>query len=1392
MLYNDYFSISEDYAPCMTQAAINRNPETWMQFYPHETFVDTLRDLLECMNGGNKSIWLTGAYGTGKSHAALVLQKLFMDDAERVKTWLKHRAEQIPEAVGAALMKLRNNHVFVVFDTNSDGIKTPEQFIVRMENTIIKALKGNGYSIPVFGDQDRILERIHEEEAAFFKKRDEIQGQLSALTSNIKNADELEKAMQNASMQLSLLNDVMKVMHERSIYLDITSQNLIKWVEDILKANNLSRILYIWDEFSSYIDQNRSQLKTFEEVAEASQEGKFFFMPVTHMSIDAYLASGSESAKKANNRFIFKALSMPTNTALHLAADALQVTNAGWDAERDMLWHGISNVVTSYMANIDDECKKEPTAFKGILPIHPMTAFVLKFLSSDVGANQRSMFNFLKGEVGQSEFQDFISSSGPDMEGRQYLTVDHLWHFFVERSDLGIAKEVTEIRNEFNTKSNNLNDVEKRLFKAVLLYSLLGRITGEAGNELLQPLVKNIERCFEGDGNVVGVKNLLEEMEKKHCFSIINGRCESFRNSASSDELESMKDKLRTQFDEQFLQMKVLPKLESETKKYKDKLHFVARVSTIDKTLTRTDSKKDIFSEKGEKSNKILLQFIIAKDAEEQLRVEDKAIELAKIRKDFRMLFIVLPELNFCTTNMNNWEDYIDQLAHKELATDESTKTNYNTQISLMDTIWLGKLMNQSQKLKIFKPNPNGEPYVEERTWKTLEDYLKQYLKDCFEYYVDDLSGYNLTAMKEGGSALQAWALSGMDFSKATGAMKNFCGIFSKNNISDNPNWFDQNPSHVLTKIRDYCKTKLNNALNGSTGTCSLRKIYIDLMRAPFGFVSTPFTAFVLGFVLKEWVDNPKQQLQWTLGFQSEKLDTDALAEIIEAVVKDDGNNDIKTEKLICRISQEEKIFIADAPTMFGIEHVPNATVSGTLDLIAKRLEKISNKVPLWVLPEYIHTQNDSNEDDCIAIINDLCEAQKISSKGDQQERTNRIKAIGKRLHQTAGLAELFSKYINAENFDTAFKMHVNRINPGMEQLAKTVGDLSGIYCTILKEHFAETASWLWNAQNVEDEIELLEAKYQIIQIFQSITGLAAYIKYDDVVVRLKKAIETDNKISIELLAGKYPFLTEFMEAMNASGVGDGLKKFAESFKRNQDSIKALFFEQTKKIQIEILKSTFESQLASLADSEINKLYADSMTSGAKRNPDEFKANATREIDEYLKKSTMQQLLAMWEQKTGSKSPAEWSASHKMPSSVLFESIQNAFKVVPLVNNPKNYQTGALENAIKVLFKETIPEQGDIDSRFLQRVLPKKYDSLNISASGLADALTDTLGNNPDNWQQGPKMLDAVEKFVRERYASAFKEKALNKVKVMSPEDAKKKLISFVEKNPDVGLDILG
>ena len=1389
MFYKDYFTVSEDYAPCMTRDAINRNPRVWLGFYPHQTFVSLLKHLLESLDGGHKSLWLVGPYGTGKSHAALVLQKLFMDDESRVREWLKMRSSLVSEDVANALMKQRADGTMVVFDSGTAGIHTPAQFLVRIQNAIIDAFKEKGLKIPAIGDLETIVSRIEEEEIAFFKTRDAIQGKLPYLTNDIKSVADIKRRLSNRELVSGLVSDMMTVLQSRSIYLNLSAGNLVKWIKDALAENGIPKLVFIWDEFSTYLEQNRNELKTFEEVAEAAQEGKFFFMPVTHMSLTAYMAAGSDSARKANDRFKFCQLDMPTNTALLLAADAIRDTNAAWRDERDKLWHDISMVVQNYMANLDQDCKENPEAFKGILPIHPMAAFVLKFLSTVVGSNQRSMFNYLKGDVGESEFQTFIAEGGPDVRERQFLTVDYLWHYFIERSDLGLSHDVNDVKAEFSAKSQALDGIEKRVFKTVLLYSLLGRLTGNIGNALIQPTVENIVRSFEGDGVVGNVRATLKNLESKHCFSIINNRCETFRASGDNADLQKKIEQYSLQFNEQFLVPKAQPKLASKVNMFKDKLHFEVRAATPDKALAVCQRQKDAFGENG---NKVLLQFIIARDHEQQLMVEQRAKELAQQMKGFRMLFITVPELHFCSLKLTNWKEYVEQLAHKELAVDQAAKTNYDTQLKLMDGEWLNKLVNNVQRLLICQPNPTGnEPYVEERQWATLEDFLKKYLDRCFEFFLDKFSGYNVSSMQEGGKGLQAWAKAGIDRATAQGAMKNVWVAFDRAGIAADDAWFTANPSHPIVKLREFCKQKLNNAINGSTGNCSVRKILIDLARAPFGLLYVPYTAFVMGIAMRDWIGNPRQQLQWTNGAMSDRLDIEALSEMIEAAVRDAGNNAIKNEKYVCRISREEKTFIEKAPAMFGTPHMPNATVDTTLQEIAERLEKVSDRAPLWVLPDYIDKSGEPSCSVLREVIENVCAAEKISSKGDQQERTRCVKRIGELVAANPGIDDVLRRYIDSDAFAEAFKNHIDKACPKLPQLAAEVGDTAGAYCKTVKDHFATTAAWLWNAQNVDGELDSVCSQYKVVSYVQNLIASSAFMSYSDAMERMQRAMYEENKVSIALLAGDYPFLANFEKLMANFNVADGMRDFAAAFEAQVENLRAIFFDPAHSVQLGEVRKHFASHIGALGDAELKDLYG-RMSCGARRTDADFKQAALSEIEAYLKASTAAQLAALWRERTGAATPDEWAAANKMPVAILFASTVDADATVPVTANPSAYQAEVLKEAKSRLENAVLLSGGKLEAAFADRFVPQKYAALELDIPSLCDYLAGKLPGNPNGWESlGAKFRAAIAAYAQSRYSGAFRDRAVERVKKMSDAQVRARLLKLVEERPDVGLALL-
>lgn len=84
----------------------------------------------------------------------------------------------------------------------------------------------------------------------------------------------------------------------RHIYLGLSAEEFLAWVDATMKANGLSKMVFIWDKFSAFVDRNSSELKTLEQLAEAVQQGRFYFVPVTHTDISSYVASGSECAER--------------------------------------------------------------------------------------------------------------------------------------------------------------------------------------------------------------------------------------------------------------------------------------------------------------------------------------------------------------------------------------------------------------------------------------------------------------------------------------------------------------------------------------------------------------------------------------------------------------------------------------------------------------------------------------------------------------------------------------------------------------------------------------------------------------------------------------------------------------------------------------------------------------------------------------------------------------------------------------------------------------------------------------------------------------------------------------------------------------------------------------
>jgi hypothetical protein len=1400
--YSDFFTVPQDYKANMTREAINETPKTWLDFYPHAKYVEFLNTLIQEINGGSKSIWLTGNYGTGKSNAALVTQKLFMDDEDRVREWFVERCKDKladPTTLLNKLFARRQDGTLVVYDYNASGVGPNEEFLVRLERVIVEALNDNGMTVPPKANLDEIIQRVDREarNGHFFEIRDTMLSELTYLNAEIKTIDqivtELRKPHHHTDVPSGLLGDIQKVLHRDNIYLDVSVGTFRKWIKDILLANNIKYIVYIFDEFSEFIDSNKEHLKTFEEVTENPGINKFYLIPITHLSINAYMAEGSSSAKKAGDRFHFRNLQMPNDIAFELAYHAMKPNPEldiaeEWKNEKQKLWQAVRGIYDLHF-NSNDQSSADyisKQSFYNILPIHPMAAFLLKFLAESARSNQRSIFEYLKGSADGQEFQDFIRTGGPAIQSKQFLTADYLWGYFIEREDLGLSKEIVAIRSEFerikNREFQNKDDDDEniRVLKAILLFCLLSRLLTTEAHDRLKPTVENIKLAFQGDGAIVGIDTIIKSLEDKHCFSVVNGNIELFATSVGDADLQTKIAELENKFHEL-----LSSKTEEILKKHKHNDiaksfstgRFDFRVSDIWHTTLAniTSAKRDQYSsDQNKDTGAICLWFVVAKNKEEQLQVTEKIKNILIQFRDHRIMMFSFPKLTFCEANLEFWAEYIEQYAKYMLENDATVKEQCKKAYERLERDWFDRITNIGIQMNVYT-NVNGQFTVEETRWnefkETISDYVKQTLPCCVDTLTNQHTAFNT-------SGLKSWAEAGIQFDEALiklRQLKQLVEAFKKQGVVADLDWFAQNDNHPIARIRTLFDDKIANTI-GKGRTLSIRKVYIEFQRAPYGMKNNALSAFVLGIALRHILN---KGYQWDNQQKTGTLDTENLAEIIESVVKDDGQDKIKAEKLICRLSREAKVFVEKAPMMFGITNAKmDVRIEDVLGQIQSNVEKVSERVPLWLLSEYVRSQNEPLAEVIADVLSNVCLALTTSSKGNTDERTNAINKIGSFILDNHDLVNIVASYIKPENFVTAFQKYVDENYPTLVVLANEIGDISHDYCRVVLDNAVETAGWLWNKMDISNEIDKTIQEYEVIKILKPILSSFTFVTYKEAFGTLREFVTVKNKLPKTLIEIAEPSISTLLFSISNNGTANDIRNGLE---HNINIVKKLFFDVSKVMSIELLKQRIND--VSVSDADLRKIY-DDLPNGFLQNESNFLNDVHDKIEEFSKKSVALNIKAEWKRLSGADTPSVWANINHIPVRFALGNINNFSDIITAVEFPEKFSAEKLNELLNELRMLLLVDIANCQKLFIDDIVPKRFAKLNIGLPPLLDYLENKYGTQPNNWPSKPD----INEFIKSQYKLTFAPQVAEKIKKISAEDLKNRLLRLVQDNPDVGL----
>lgn len=518
MSYREYFDIDPEYFPQVDKKIIEEQPDLWKKFYPHPTFIKLLKSMVDVLSRKQKlSVWVDGAYGTGKSHAVLTLKKLIEASDEETNAYFERY--NLDNFLCQKLIAQKNEgKILVCHRYGSSDIQSDTDLVVAIQEGVEKALADAGIENVASTSLKNSLIRYFEDEENKQSFDIYAKGKYQTVL-NGDTADSILEKLRNFKEEAlnTLVKKVFKVPVVKGSF-SMTTGELCDWIREIIEKNNLKELVFIWDEFSEYFENNMHHLTGFQQVAELAATAPFCLLIVTHKA-EGYFSDGDPDKRKILDRFVSPIhISLPENIAFELMHEALKVTDdvdkaAKWEKHRKSLEDRTmqSRSAVSKKIGLTDK------DLSNVLPIHPYAALILQHISIYYTSTARSMFNFIKNDEGEDvkAFQWFIdrydfSSQNP------FVTIDMLWNFFYETGSQKLADGIREVLSCYTQKMDKeLMEDEKRVLKVILLLQAISeRMSGN--RDIFLPNNKNLTLAFEGTDLEFTAQNIAKKLLNDH------------------------------------------------------------------------------------------------------------------------------------------------------------------------------------------------------------------------------------------------------------------------------------------------------------------------------------------------------------------------------------------------------------------------------------------------------------------------------------------------------------------------------------------------------------------------------------------------------------------------------------------------------------------------------------------------------------------------------------------------------------------------------------------------------------------------------------------------------------------------------------------------------------
>lgn len=1372
--YREYFDIDEEYFPQINDSTIAAaSPEFWTRTYPHYTFIEMLNSMERVLARQEKrSLWIEGAYGTGKSQCAYTLKKILEVPEDELRAYwdryepLKKKTDLLEKLIGH-----KQKGIVTAYRYASGMIDSPRDLFLAVQET----LKASLVSANLYAGENTLKESviawIEEPSHKMFFDALLKKSEWTALFSQ-SSADEVLNALRKGGEIKTLMDNIFRLADKEGITaLTIDSDRLISWLIDIIDRNNV-KVVFIWDEFSDYFRNNRESLSEFQKIAELVNLKPFYFIVVTHESGQLFTTADT-TWTKVRDRFITVDIKLPDNIAFELIGHAFNVkpvAKTDWDTLVDGDLGSRTNTSRSKVmavTKIDN-----PQVMKDIMPLHPMAALLLKNIASAFKSNQRSMFDFIKSSNTDNvkAFQWFIENTGP-FDDHPLLTVDMLWNFFYEKGRDNLTSDIRLILDTF-PQQQNLRDDEKTVLKAILIMQAIDQRLGGT-IDLLKATEQNLSYVFEGISDLDGTRSasLAKGLKEKgilvsnpigggryvYAAAVLAGdqaKIDSYkkdiRQSSTTSKLVidgglstvlSLPPALRLRFESEPGTGKIIP------------------VTAAD--FTRTIN---ILRDKDTGWN-FHAVIAFARDEAEAVTFR-KALKTAVADKQYKnIVFIDALSTPLGSEAFEQYVDFSAMAMYYQGSNNTSSRDNSDKAKRVLDLDWKNRIYN-GQFLVYTYANPEGEKLG---NGQGVASVLQTIVTTKFPYVFDFARGLTESQLK---------ITPGMKQSAKAGITQTTSGVvvgiekhvlptvWKSDNYWENPTTSSLPISRIKVEVDKLIKSAFDH-----DGQISIGEIY-DFLEDTYGFAPCNLSAFIVGFLLKEYGSEPYRYSDSSSGH--EQMTQDKLAEML-------GNYIGKSPKptYIVKMTADEMAFYELTEKAWGVQ--PNSCSSAGQAAIAVTTKMRGLKLPIWCLEEV----------DTVGVFDVVQKYSELVQKEGNEAHKKAVE-IGKIVSTKPSLADSLSALVTGDNCQNGMREYLRSFEDGkVMELATAIGAENNVL-TDIRRLFEVKHSCLWDKQTGEDEIRKLLTEYSVVKESNAILNASAH-SLTETFKEWRERLKFIG-ISRDALRAKYPALAKVLDTLlkickQEEILPEQLKAFHSELVAHGAEIRELLNNDRR-----VFAEVYEPYLEDLSDDDIVDVKSKLQTGLFELSKTDCNVKVKEAAEEFRKNQLKSQLFSLWKDKTGTKNPREWSSRYRTPilccvSEAEYEMAKKAFETL----NRNGGTDAEIKDSLAFLESTTLFDVlADDDKRntSFNRDIVGEYSALLPDLDKVRDTL-DHLSVDTYDWRDNPSVKSRVKRLAEAEYNAGGSDRVLLKIDEMDDAQLKQYLKRLVKDSITVGIEIL-